>query len=209
MDNFKKNSFVILNNVISKDVTNFCTSYLSLKRRVARTLFDTKYFSPFTTHFGVWNDPQVPETYSHYSDTAMEILLQILKPIMEKVTKTNLIETYSYVRIYKKGDILHKHKDRESCEISTTLNLGGDLWPIYLKSKNKKEIEVNLNPGDMLIYKGCDLEHWRNPFTGNDCYQVFLHYNNLKGKFSEINKFDGRPHLGLPGEYKKGGYFNK
>ena len=35
---------------------------------------------------------------------------------------------------YQKGDdILERHKDRFSCEISTTLmNLGGDPWPIYL-----------------------------------------------------------------------------
>ena len=26
----------------------------------------------------------------------------------------------------KKGDVLHRHKDRYSCEISTTVNLGGD-----------------------------------------------------------------------------------
>ncbi len=31
----------------------------------------------------------------------------------------------------KKGDILKRHKDRFSCEISTTMNLGDD-WGIYL-----------------------------------------------------------------------------
>jgi hypothetical protein len=39
---------------------------------------------------------------------------------MEKHTKLKLIPTYSYARIYKKGDVLHRHKDRFSCEISTT-----------------------------------------------------------------------------------------
>ena len=28
---------------------------------------------------------------------------------------------------------LKRHKDRFSCEISTTMNLGGDPWPIYLE----------------------------------------------------------------------------
>ena len=52
-----------------------------------------------------------------------------------KETGLQLIETYAYARIYKKGDILHRHKDRFSCEISTTMNLGGDDWPIYIATK--------------------------------------------------------------------------
>jgi hypothetical protein len=55
----------------------------------------------------------------------------------------------------------------------------------------------------MLAYSGCDLEHWREPFEGNDCGQVFLHYNNKQGKFQENNAFDSRPMLGLPAWYKK------
>ena len=47
---------------------------------------------------------------------------------MEKETGLSLYPTYVYVRIYKKGDILHRHKDEFSCEISTTMNLGGDKW---------------------------------------------------------------------------------
>lgn len=57
---------------------------------------------------------------------------------MEEATKIKLIETYSYARIYKKGDILHRHKDRASCEISTTLNLGGPQWPIFLEPDASK-----------------------------------------------------------------------
>ena len=79
-------------------------------------------------------------------------------------------------RIYKKGDILARHKDRFSCEISTTLNLGGDPWPIFVDPTGKNGqagIKVELDPGDMLIYSGCDLEHWREEFKGKDCGQVF------------------------------------
>ena len=32
----------------------------------------------------------------------------------------------------KKVMNLKRHKDRFSCEISTTMNLAGDPWPIYL-----------------------------------------------------------------------------
>ena len=201
---FKKNKYTVLKNVISKELAKFVTDYFLLKRQVARTLFDTRYISPFTTEFGVWNDQQVPETYSHYADIAMETLLQLVQPVMEKHTKLKLTPTYSYARIYKPGDILHRHKDRFSCEISTTLNLGGDDWPIHLEPSGeigKKGVKVNLKPGDMLVYKGVELEHWREPFKGKDCVQVFLHYNQFSKK-AEQNRFDGRPHLGLPAWFK-------
>ena len=66
----------------------------------------------------------------------------------------------------------------------------------------KKGIEVNLKPGDMLMYRGCDLEHWREPFKGKDCGQVFLHYNDASGENAESNKYDGRPMIGLPAYFK-------
>ena len=68
---------------------------------------------------------------------------------------------------------------------------------------NNKGIKVDLNPGDMLVYRGCDLEHWRKPFEGDDCVQVFLHYNE-EGTFKPEDKFDGRSHIGLPDWFRKG-----
>ena len=78
------------------------------------------------------------------------------------------------------------------------MNLGGEVWPIYLNGD-----KITLSSGDMLIYRGCDVEHWRDPFTGNNCAQVFLHYNKLDGKFGETNKYDTRPLLGLPECFKQ------
>ena len=202
---FKKNKYKVLRGAISKELASFVYSYFIKKRRIARFLFDQKYISPFTEYWGIWNDEQVPNTYSHYADTVMETLLEALKVKMEKETGYKLNETYSYARIYKTADVLHRHKDRYSCEVSTTLNLGGDPWPIYLDPTGKKGqagIKVELEPGDMLIYSGCDLEHWREEFKGKDCGQVFLHYNDAKKKTAKPNRFDRRPFLGLPAWYK-------
>jgi hypothetical protein len=215
--NFKKDRFTVIEKAIDPKIANFVYNYFLMKRQVARTMFDARYISPFTTEFGVWNDEQVPNTYSHYSDIAMETLLLAVQPIMEKQTGLKLIPTYSYARIYKKGDVLHRHKDRFSCEISTTLNLGGDKWPIYIEkdpkkggvvegkgyiSDNTKGIKVDLKPGDMLVYRGNMLEHWREEFKGTDCGQVFLHYNNASTKGAKDNIFDKRKHLGLPSWFK-------
>jgi len=215
---FKKKKYKIIKNSISNEMSYFCTRYFTFKRQVARTLIERKYISPFETMFGTWQDKQVPETYSHYADLVMEVLLVELMPLMQKKTGLKLTPNYSYARIYKKGDVLHRHKDRFSCEISTTLNLGGDPWPIYLSpnenvgipndkeitySSSAKGIKILLQPGDMLVYKGDELEHWREPFEGEQCTQVFLHYNNMNTKGSEENLFDKRPHLGLPEWFKQ------
>ena len=215
---FKKNKYIVIKEAVPKQIAEFVYNYFILKRQVARTLFDRRYISDFTNEWGVWNDEQVPNTYSHYEDVAMETLLLRTLPIMEKHTKLKLNPTYSYARIYKQGDVLKRHKDRFSCEISTTLNLGGDSWPIYLEPKknvgipdgkkitvstNNKGVKIDLSPGDMLVYRGMELEHWREEFQGKDCAQVFLHYNDQKSNDSDKNIFDKRPHLGLPAWFKQ------
>ena len=121
---------------------------------------------------------------------------------MEKHTELKLLPTYTYTRAYKKGDILHRHKDRPSCQISTTLHLGGNQWPIFIDPTGGDNVptgsQVDLKVGDMLVYSGCELEHWREAFKGNVCVQTFLHYNDADGRFGKENIFDKRPMLGIP-----------
>jgi len=189
-----KNKFYkIIRNAISKDLASFCYDYLIMKSKVLRTFLNDKWITPANQIHGSYNDEQSLGAFSIYGDPGMETLLQKIKPLMEKTLKTKLIETYAYARVYYKGNDLKKHRDRESCELSTTLNLGGDPWPIYIEPN----VEVNLKPGDMLAYTGCTLTHWREPLKGNICGQVFLHYNPKTKKHLK-NIYDGRLHLGLP-----------
>jgi len=218
---FKKDKYVVIKQAISKDLAVFVANYFSIKKQVYDTCLKTRYISPFEEMLGTYNDTQIPHTYSCYSDIAMETLMLKCQPIMEKITGLKLTPAYTFARIYKKGDVLHRHKDRFSCEISTTMNLGGDPWPIYLdptgsnnilsgretttivKPNAPEGIKVDLKPGDMLVYRGCELEHWRNKFKGKECIQAFLHYNNRKTPGAKDNMFDKRPHLGLPAWFKK------
>ena len=117
-----KNNYKVIRQAISKELADFVYSYFLMKRKVARKLFDDRYISQSNYDYGVWNDEQVPETYSHYGDIAMETLLQKLVEPMSEQTELQLIPTYSYARIYKKGDILKRHKDRYSCEVSMTIS---------------------------------------------------------------------------------------
>ena len=216
-NNFKKTKYIVVKNVITSELADFFYKYFLLKRRVTDTLSSMNHTHHLSYQSGTYNDKQIPNTYSIYSDLVMETLLVKLLPVMEKQTKLKLVPNYSYSRIYKHGDILNRHKDRFSCEISTTLNLGGDSWPIFLEPEknvgipgengitafsNNPGIKIDLEPGDMLIYSGCIFEHWREAFEGENCGQVFLHYNNIETQ-GESNKFDKRPFLGLPSKFKK------
>jgi len=195
--NFKKDNYLVCKKIISKEISKFLYEYFVLKRQVAYTLYTNEYLPPNINVFGKWTDDFVPNTYCHYGDVAMETLLKKLLPEIEKKINFKLIMNYSYARLYMKGDVLPKHIDRYCCEVSTTLNLGGDLWPFYLKLDDNNIKKINLYPGDMLIYRGDILEHWREPLKGKECCQVFLHYNK-KNKITKLNEFDNRLHLGLP-----------
>ena len=112
-----------------------------MQKQVYDTCKVARYFSPFETYYRSLRRIKMnryQNTYSQYSNIAMETLMLKCQPEMEKVTGLKLYPAYTYARIYKKGDILKRHKDRFSCEISTTMNLGGDDWPIYLEPDSSK-----------------------------------------------------------------------
>ena len=217
---FKKKKYTIIRQAISKDLAGFVANYFLMQKQVYDTCKVSRYLSPFETIIGYYEgeNEQIPNTYSQYANIAMETLLLKCQPGMEKATGLKLYPAYTYARIYKKGDELKRHKDRFSCEISTTMNLGGDDWPIYLSPNENvgapdgkkittqsqaKGIKVDLKPGDMLVYRGMELEHWRKKFKGDQCVQVFLHYNNRKTPGAKDNMFDKRLHLGLPSWFKR------
>ena len=217
---FKKKKYTVIRQAISKDLASFIANYFLMQKQVYDTCRKSRYFSPFETIIGYYEgeNEQIPNTYSQYANMAMETLMLKCQPGMEKATGLKLYPAYTYARIYKKGDELKRHKDRFSCEISTTMNLGGDDWPIYLSPNENvgapdgknittvskaKGVRVDLKPGDMLVYRGVELEHWREKFKGKECVQVFLHYNNRKTPGARNNMFDTRPHLGLPSWFKR------
>jgi len=211
---FKTKKYQVIREALSKELTHFIFNYMMLQRDAVDFMVKHNRVNQPNFFTGHRVDPQVPGVYSKYSDWVMETLLQYMRPIMKEKTGLELIPTYSYTRLYEKGNILRRHKDRPSCEISTTVHLGGDEWPIFIdpsggdfvideykqihKPGAPKGIRVDLKEGDMLIYSGCELEHWREPFEGDVCSQVFLHYNHANGPLAKTHLFDKRPMLGVP-----------
>lgn len=185
---FKKNNYLILKNVISKELIEIVTQY---------ALFDE--IQDFTTEKMVFDFSQVENAHSKYADPLMETMLLKLHPIMEENTGLNLYPTYSFYRVYRNGDILKNHLDRDACEISCTLCFGTGhnnleyCWPIFMGGK-----EILLNPGDLAIYNGIEIEHWRNELVYKDpTWQVqgFFHYVNKNGLYKDW-KYDKRERLG-------------
>ena len=147
---------------------------------------------------------QCPNSVSTYADVLSETFLKIKKHLVEKSINEKLIPTYSFSRMYYKGGLLAKHSDRPSCEVSVTLNIISDKnWKIWFhKLKNNRKIDTNVKPvslitkpGDAAVYEGCEYEHWREPYEGEKCMQVFLHYVRANGKYKNF-AFDGRNNFG-------------
>ena len=210
---FNKKKYQVIRGAISKEIADIAYTYLKISADADIWMLENGVTHAGNKLVGNFKDAQVPNSYAKYADRVMETLLVDTIKVMQKKTGLKLVPTYSYCRLYRTGNILKRHKDRPSCEISTTLNLGGDNWPIFIDPTGSdnviderkgihrpgapKGVKVDLKPGDMLIYSGCDLEHWREPFKGKLCGQVFLHYNHADGQFAKSNLYDKRPMLGI------------
>ena len=219
-EQFKEQGYIKVENFISKQMTDYFYTYIKqqalntalLQEMYGQELWD-KFF-PLYGSCGVFDDTQALGDYSRYGDPTFDALLGLKKNLVEQATGLQLTPTYTYHRLYTTDTELVRHKDRPSCEISTTIHLGGDQWSIFIdptgsnnvideykniiKPNAPQGVKVDLDVGDMLVYSGCELEHWREEFQGNVCVQVFLHYNHVNGQFAEKNKFDKRPMLGIP-----------
>ena len=185
------NKYQVIKNAVSYELANFIFNYFLLKRDAVDFMYKNNITYDNGT-LGTWTDKQIPNTYSHYADMVMETLMMKVLPKMQQETGLELIPTYSYARIYKKGDELKRHKDRPSCEISTTVNLGGDPWPIFIDGtgqdtvideyKNIHKPKQNLNVFYIFLFYSIldndktffetNLIHQR----ANDCVESFYYY---------------------------------
>ena len=146
-------------------------------------------FGDYCRNENVPGDIQAPNSSSVYNYISFLELLCEKTPEISKIVDETVLPTYTYARVYKSGDELSRHKDRPSCELSLTVNLGGsEPWDIWVESEGK-EIPITLNPGDAMIYLGAEIEHWREKFRGDHYYQVFLHYVLSRGQYAQ-NYFD-------------------
>ena len=141
-----------------------------------------------------------------------------LKNKLDSVIDLNLQETYSYSRKYVRGASLSAHTDRPSCEISLTFPLAYNTddntpWKIWLNNeynwvnhndrrgqkfikkntqdvKPQRGISVDLEVGDVLLYQGPNIPHWRNTLMGDYSYHMFIHFFNQRSKMTRMPNFE-------------------
>jgi len=142
----------------------------------------------------------VAATHSRYADPLTETILFNSLGELEEITGKQLYPTYSYSRVYVKGDKLKPHTDRESCEVSVSVQVGtkGAAWPIWMKAPGKEPMSFTLGVGDAVVYKGCEVTHWRETAVDTEVTaQFMLHYVDKNGPYTAF-KWDKRPALGMP-----------
>ncbi len=182
---FQEKGYVLVKNFIPKETAKYLYEYLK---------FSIMAHQLAGNQTAIKGDDQVLGSFTRgHGDLALDSLMKQMKPKMEEVTGLSLFPTYTYSRIYKKGNNLARHTDRPSCEISITLKLSssddGYNWPIWMKDS-----EYSLDDGDGVVYRGCDLDHWREPCDAPEGWrmgQVFMHYVDANGPFTDY-KYDKR-----------------
>ena len=174
--------YIVIKDFITQSLTNSLALSFSMLRDGSHSSNGISIDD--ITAFG---DKRVSRSYSVSADPLFENLLEKMTTKVESITCKKLFPTYSYARIYYNGASLWKHSDRPSCEYSVTLCLSNDSvdWPICIIDMNGVEQRITQKPGDAIIYKGCELMHWRDEFCGTSHSQVFLHYVDQNGKYAE------------------------
>jgi len=202
---FEKERYVVIREFLSQEMCTILYRYFIMHSEATRYKMEKspdKYDKEWDGKFG---DSFGEHSFAYYGDPLGDSILEMMLPDMESFTGKTLLPNYSYWRLYYTNAELHKHTDRPSCEISSTICLGYDIsnlagnysWPINLrKFRSDDEVSVILNPGDMLVYRGCDLSHWRDAFKGINHAQMFLHFTDANGRYKE-ELFDGRDLLGV------------
>ena len=187
---FEKNGYIVIRNVLDSDLLTYLASQIKMVEKLLCLQNNVK-----KTDYA-FSDSQTPTSFTYYSALTTETLLETMNEKMEKIVNKSLYPSYSYLRIYYKDSTLAKHTDRPSCEYSATIciTIDAEPWDIWFETKDGVEKQIFLQPGDMIVYKGTELTHWRNKYEHNEQIQVFLHYVNSYGQYAEY-KYDKRPML--------------
>ena len=150
-------------------------------------------------HEGYLQYDKGTNAHGRYCDAMGEAVLLQVQAALEQATGIDLLPAYSYLRFYTPESRLPKHKDRPSCEISATMTIG-DLdgpagWPIWVETDDGQSHAIDLAPGDLMIYRGAEVPHWREPLDAGLWLQLFLHYVSADGPYTDYAK-DQRERIG-------------
>jgi hypothetical protein len=211
---FQENNYIVVRNFLSQDVSSLLYQYCMIQAQRTSFKIDIEPQLYDSDWDGTFGDSQSPNVYSLYGDPIMDSILLLSNESINNISGMNLIPNYTYWRLYEHGSDLKPHVDRPSCEISATICLGYDIsnvdehkfpnynWAMFVETKDYSDgLPIHLNPGDMILYKGCVVKHWRERFKGLNQAQVFIHYNDANGDYGVY--LDDRIYPGIPKKYER------
>lgn len=203
---FLENGYIKVENFLTEDMSDFFYDYVKLSTKRLLHLINEEV--PHDSNvYGTLGDSQAYGDYSKYGDMLFDTLLAKGLHTIKYSTGIDVIPTYSYHRLYTTNTELKKHIDRPSCEISLSIHISSNSktpWPIFVKTPNGDDAPINLSAGDAILYKGCEVIHWRNEFDKRNIllhniipkkyyHQLFFHYvlsngNNVQYAFDSLDK---------------------
>ncbi len=189
--NFMKSDYIVIKKAVPEEICRLSAIQYEIQQECCKIFFPNISMADLS-----------PNSFARYSPLCFEALSVYLLPLLEEHVGEKLFPVYSYARIYYRGSRLDPHIDRQSSEISVSVCIEKDAidWPLYIRTPELKTYEINLDCGDIVIYKGNEQEHWRTVFEGEKQIQCFLQYVKAEGDKAWL-KWDTRPCLGLPFEY--------
>lgn len=159
-----------------------------IDERLARVLYNVLLLRSWRGE--AKHDGQAPAADSHWGDCTLDAMLIVLQHEIERVCGCALLPTYAYARLYWYGDSLPRHRDRAACQVAASIHLGasgGGAPTIWFSP----DVAVAQRAGDAVIYLGDRIEHWREPFRGENFGQLFLNYVFAEGERRDLIH-DGR-----------------
>jgi hypothetical protein len=197
MNSFKENGYEVVRGAIGSDLASFLSEELKILKEI------TAIENGYDPSIKAFNDEKTPYSFAWYSPIFAEVLSKTLLPKVEKIVGKKLYQSFSFARIYYENSELFRHTDRKGCEYALSICLEKDPsnWLIGFKGYDGVDTLIDADVGDMIVYLGSEVEHWRDKFKGNQQIQAFLFYVNQDGEYSHL-KYDTRPWLGMGEQHK-------
>merc|ERR1711988_2037772 len=120
-----------------------------------------------------------------------------MKELHERWSGVELSPSNAYgLRIYRRGNSLTMHTDHSTTHvISSILHVDravDEPWPIVIEGFDGRTHEVDLQPGQMLLYESAKCAHGRpRKMKGRWYTSLFVHYKPTKGWDWSVRKAIG------------------
>lgn len=192
---FKLKGYEVVRNAISHDCCRMLETEFKMLRDVMKMCGKDHYFD---------NDTGVQKSFTYYGAFAFDSLSLYLQNTISSIIGEPVHPAFSTSRIMRRGSVLPKHHDRpEGAEIGVTMLISrnGPIWDFNLIDSDQREVAVDLDVGDMCVFEGSEILHWRNPYEGEEVVQTTMSFVRANGKYSDY-KYDKRPYLGFSVESK-------